>query len=317
MHEMTVREALLQASSLLARTEGGSAETARADAEALLMHVLGWDKTRLLLEGDAPFPAHLADRWREAVARRAAGEPVQYIAGEQAFYGLVFEVGPAVLIPRPETELLVEAVMKRVRALFGEAGGPPSGPGPGSEGAGDGRRPLLADIGTGSGAIAVTLARLLPGWEAAACDLSPEALEVARRNARRADAAGEGRFAGRIRFLQGDLLEPLIRDGVRVDVLVSNPPYIPSGELPFLQREVRDHEPRLALDGGPDGLAVYRRIVRQIGRLPEPPRLAAFETGQGQARLVADLLAATGWWQACEIVRDYAGIERHVLMWRP
>jgi len=295
------------------------ADEARADAEVLLMHVLGWDKTRLLLEGDVPFPANLLDRWRDMLARRAAGEPVQHITGEQEFYGMRFEVGPAVLIPRPETELLVEAVAKRARALFGPDGGGHDGRSP---------VPLLADIGTGSGAIAIALARLLPGWRVAACDLSPDALEVARRNARRAAMAEGGQaaagqdaktavdFTGRIRFFQGDLLEPLIAAGERVDVLVSNPPYIPSGDLAFLQPEVRDHEPRLALDGGADGLEAYRRIVRQIGRLSEPPRLVAFEVGQGQAGAVAAMLADAGWWPELEIVRDYAGIERHVLAWR-
>jgi release factor glutamine methyltransferase len=340
------------------------ADEARADAEVLLMHMLGWDKTRLLLEGDTPFPAGLLDRWRDMLARRAAGEPVQHITGEQEFYGMSFEVGPAVLIPRPETELLVEAVAKRVRALFGpddegrirrdalaglssagrhgpdESGGPAermrcadrTGRTQGRAFPADGGKlsvRLLADIGTGSGAIAITLARLLPGWRVAACDLSPDALEIARRNARRVAMAEGGRitagqdvetaadFTGRIRFFQGDLLEPLIASGERVDVLVSNPPYIPSGDLARLQPEVRDHEPRLALDGGPDGLDVYRRIVRQIGRLSEPPRLVAFEVGQGQARAVAAMLADTGWWPGLEIVRDYAGIERHVLVWRP
>lgn len=339
MHDRTVREALLQASSLLMRADadrspdgGGAirdqaggqagrektgrkqaeperdrAAEARADAEALIMHVLGWDKTRLLLEGNAPFPAHLAGRWQRMIARRAAGEPVQYITGEQAFYGMDFAVTPAVLIPRPETELLVEQVAKRVRALFGT--------GDGAGGSAGGQPRLVADIGTGSGAIAVTLARLLPGWRVAACDLSAEALDVARRNARRAAREADG-LDGRIRFLQGDLLEPLIALGERVDVLVSNPPYIPSGELPHLERNVRDHEPHLALDGGPDGLDAYRRIMGQIGRLPEPPRLVAFEVGQGQARPVAGLLAEAGHWTGSEMVRDYAGIERHVLAWR-
>ena len=355
----TVKEALQQASSLLMRAlaertgnarpaeaepagggadgrppaDGEAAREARAEAEMLLMHVLGWDKTRLLLDGDAPFPERLLGRWQEAVARRAAGEPVQYIAGVQAFCGLELEVTPAVLIPRPETEILVEAVAKRVRALFGaagasgaagsgEAGGEaafPAGTGHGRPGTGGARRPLLADIGTGSGAIAIALARRLPGWRIAACDVSPDALEVARRNWARISAAEEREAAGRaerLLFLQGDFLEPLIDRGERVDVLVSNPPYVPSGDIPRLQREVRDHEPRLALDGGPDGLAAYRRIAGQIGRLPGIPRLVAFEVGFGQAASVAALLAETGWWPHLDIVRDYAGIERHVLAWR-
>ncbi len=328
---MTIQEALIEASSLL--QEAGAAD-GRHEAELLLLDLLGWDRTRLLLDGrDKAFPADLDAAWRERLRRRCAGEPVQYIIGEQEFYGLPFEVNPAVLIPRPETELLVEAIVKHARQLWradGEAvadtagkadgtgtdRGGTSGTAVGTGGestavggdSGGGR--LLVDIGTGSGAIAVTAASQLPLWRVTACDLSADALAVAERNAMRNEVKD------RMAFCQGDLLAPLLASGVTIDVLVSNPPYIASGDMPGLQREVRDYEPVLALDGGEDGLDLYRKLVQQIGELPAAPRLVGFEVGMGQARDVASMLEQTGLWQHYEIVEDYAGIERHVLAWR-
>lgn len=289
-HTRTIREALLQASSLLA--EHGAAEP-RADAELLLLRVLAWERPRLLLDWHEPLPAECERPLRELLERRCAGEPVQYIVGEQPFYGQPFEVNPAVLIPRPETELLVEAVVRLCGGLE-----PPGD---------DGAPLLLADIGAGSGAISVSAARLLPSWRVAACDLSAAALAVAGRN-----AARQG-VAARVSLLQGDLLQPLLERRVAVDALVSNPPYIASGDIAGLQREVRDYEPELALDGGPDGLDCYRRIVAQMGELPRLPRVVGFEVGQGQAGPVAALLERAAGWTRIEIVSDYAGIERHVL----
>ena len=301
---MTIREALLQASSLL--TDNG-VEDGRHEAELLLLSLLGWERSRLLLDGGELFATTLHSRWEAMLARRCAGEPVQYIIGEQEFYGLPFEVNPAVLIPRPETELLVEAVVKRVQELWGSDGIE-------AELDKSAARPkqqfLLADIGTGSGAIAVTLAVKLPEWRVASCDISPDALTVAQRNAVR------NRVADRITFHQGNLLEPLLRQGKQVHVLVSNPPYIESDVIAGLQREVRDHEPRLALDGGADGLDFYREIVKQTSQLSESPRLFGLEVGQGQAPAVAELLMQAALWTQTEIVTDYSGIERHVLAWR-
>lgn len=282
---ISIREALLQASSLLARH---GAEEGRADAERLLMHLLGWDRSRLLLDWHEPFPAELAASWQTMLQRRAAGEPVQYITGEQEFLGLAFEVNPDVLIPRPETELLVEAVVRLAGALWQDA-------------------PFIAaDIGTGSGAIAVSLAKRLPACRVLACDLSAKALATAGRNAARHGVAD------RVELLHGDLLAPLAAEGRAVQALVSNPPYVESGEIPRLARHVRDFEPRMALDGGADGLDFYRRIVGQLEALPSVPRLVAFETGMGQAGEVAAMLRRAGHWQDIEILRDYAGIERHV-----
>ena len=282
---ISIREALLQASSLLARH---GAEDGRADAERLLMHLFGWDRSRLLLDWHEPFPAELREAWRAMLERRAAGEPVQYITGEQEFLGLSFEVNADVLIPRPETELLVEAVIRLAGGLWGDA-------------------PFTAaDIGTGSGAIAVSLAKRMPACRVLACDLSERALATAGRNAARHGVAE------RVELLRGDLLLPLAEAGRHADALVSNPPYVESGDIPRLARHVRDFEPRMALDGGPDGLDFYRRIIGQIGLLPEVPRLVAFETGMGQAGEVAAMLRRAGHWDDIAVIRDYAGIERHV-----
>jgi release factor glutamine methyltransferase len=167
--------------------------------------------------------------------------------------------------------------------------------------------PIVVDIGTGSGAIAVSLAVFNPSWQLVAVDLSPQAIEVASRNVEK------NTVTGRVSFLQGDLLEPVIKLGLQVDILVSNPPYIPSTDILHLQREVRDHEPMLALDGGDDGLYCYRTMLEQMKRLPRIPKLVGFEVGFDQARDVASLMEQCGWWKHIEIIQDYAGIERHVL----
>ena len=274
------------------RLERTGAEEAAADAELLLLHLLGKSKAELLRDLREPWPGgELDERWEALLARRAAGEPVQYVTGEQHFYGRRFEVSPAVLIPRPETELLAEAVLQAGDALW-----PP----------GSGAAPQVADIGTGSGALAVTLAAERPAWRIYASELSADALAVAKRNA---ELHGAG---NRIRFVQGSFLEPFF-DGPPIDILVSNPPYIATAALERLQREVRDFEPRLALDGGEDGLAAYRAIAAQLARLPAMPRVAAFEVGAGQADQVAGLLRGTAEWSEIRVIPDYAGIPRHVV----
>ncbi|WJH37325.1 peptide chain release factor N(5)-glutamine methyltransferase [Paenibacillus sp. CC-CFT747] len=225
-------------------------------------------------------------------AKESGGEPVQYIIGEQEFYGLAFTVTSAVLIPRPETELLVEAVIRYGRQLFPQ------------------RAPSAVDIGTGSGAIPVTLAVECPDWTICSSDISEAALKVAAANARRHGVAE------RVELLQGDLLEPHLERGTVIDILVSNPPYIPSREVEELQPEVRSHEPRSALDGGEDGLDLYRRMAAQMQWLPRYPRLVGFEVGQGQAREVGSLLEQQRAWDRVFYVNDLAGIERHVLALR-
>ncbi|MBP2001836.1 release factor-specific protein-(glutamine-N5) methyltransferase [Paenibacillus shirakamiensis] len=198
---------------------------------------------------------------------------------------MTFEVTPSVLIPRPETELLVEAIAAEGEKLW------PSG------------APRAVDIGTGSGAIAATLKHLRPAWHMAAGDLSGDALAVAKSNFERLGLSVECR--------QGDLLKPFT--GETMDILVSNPPYIPAADIEVLQPEVRDYEPRLALDGGPDGLAPYRMMMDQLSLLASIPRLIGFELGMGQAQDVAELLRSAGHWSEVYIINDFAGIERHVV----
>jgi release factor glutamine methyltransferase len=284
----TIREAWLQASSLLKKRASG--QDPDRVVLLLLRHLFGWTRTDVFNHWDDPFPEDRLAEWRQALARKADGEPVQYITGEQEFYGASFTVTPDVLIPRPETELLVERVAELGSELW-----PP------------GTEVKAADIGTGSGAIAVTLARLQPAWRVLATDVSEAALRVARENAVRLGTAE------RMRFVCGDLLTPLIAGGAEIDVLASNPPYIPTAELAGLQREVRDHEPRLALDGGADGLAVCRRILEQLPKLPALPRVIGFELGAGQPEIVASWIREADAGYETEIVRDLAGIDRHVI----
>jgi len=294
---MSIRQAMLKAAAML---EAAGVEEARSNAELLLLHVLGLDRAALLRDGAEPFPAERLEQWRELVRRKAMGEPIQYMIGEQWFYGRPFAVSPAVLIPRPETELLVEAVLEAADRLWPAAAAAAV--------------PTVVDVGTGSGAIAVTLASQRPRWRVFASDLSADALEVARTNAARHKADG-------VSFVQGDLLAPFIPGGGRgkhvgisVDVLVSNPPYIPAADLTELQREVRDFEPRLALDGGADGLDPYRRMLEQLPQLNGGlPRIVAFELGIHQPRVVAQLMEEMGGWDDIRIITDYGGIERHIV----
>ncbi len=212
---------------------------------------------------------------------RMKGKPTQYITKKQEFYGREFRVTPDVLIPRPETELLVEMVL-RLRPRIG----------------------TLIDVGTGSGAIAITVIQALSPALAIATDLSAEALAVARDNARA--------HAADIRFLQADLLAP-IADSV-ADVIVSNPPYVPLTDLPEMQKEVRDHEPHVALFAGESGMAIYDRLVPQALRVLKPGGLLALELGFGLAEKVGALVHG---WRAVQIFPDLAGIPRVLACEKP
>ncbi|MDF2667974.1 MAG: SAM-dependent methyltransferase [Paenibacillus sp.] len=301
----TIREAYLEASSFLQRHD---VTDHTIIAELLLGHTLSLRRTELYLLWSDPFPEEKAAEWAGYLQRKADGEPVQYITGEQEFYGRPFHVERSVLIPRPETELLVEQIMLIGRQLWPDAA-----------------RPIVAaDIGTGSGAIAVTLAAECPAWQVHAVDLSPEALDTARGN-----AVLNG-VTERVAFHQGDLLGPFIAmkseqkearqtqatdsDIPALDIVVSNPPYIETDIIATLDIQVRCYEPVMALDGGPDGLVLYRRLAEQLMQLaPKQPRLVGLEVGQGQAPDVAKLLHNTGLWEEIRIVPDLAGIERHVI----
>ncbi|MDF2960920.1 MAG: SAM-dependent methyltransferase [Paenibacillus sp.] len=328
---LTIREAYVEASSFL---QGHLVQEAASCAELLLQHVLGWSRSELLLRWNELFPVEQMADWQQLLQRKAAGEPVQYIIGEQEFYGLPFTVTPAVLIPRPETELLVEQVVLLGKRLWPEAAGSrgtgvPAGDGEAAQGmagaapiprAGSGAvpgqerdpgaGPLIADIGAGSGAIAVSLAVQCPQWRIVSSDISPAALAVAEANAER---HGVGR---RVTFMEGDLLVPYIERGLRLDAVVSNPPYIPEADEAGLQPEVRLYEPRTALYGGADGLMLYRRLAAQLKELAVMPELVGLEVGFGQAEEVAQLLGHTADWEEIRIVPDLAGIGRHVIAFR-
>jgi release factor glutamine methyltransferase len=284
----TVREAFIEASSFLKQQ---NIDLPQETAERIILHVLNWSKTEFLTRWDDPIAAEMYQRYEAMIKRKAAGEPLQYICGEQEFYGLRFTVGKGVLIPRPETEILVEKVLSHAEAL----------------GWGVNSSIHAADIGTGSGAIAITLAHERRQWKVTTVDISHDALLRAADNARLNDVEDQ------IHWVYGNLTEPLEEKGVTVDVLVSNPPYIPSREIGHLQREVREYEPRLALDGGMDGLDFYRRIADALPKVLRSPGLAAFEVGVHQAEQVKNLLLQNSGVKQVMIYPDYQGIPRVVI----
>lgn len=258
-------------------TEKG-VENARREAEWLLCEATGLDRMGLYLNFDKPLQDDELAAYRSMVARRGKREPLQHILGSQEFDGLEFIVTKDVLIPRFDTEtLLEEAVRQAPRAR------------------------TVLDIGTGSGCIAVALAHRLPHAALTAVDLSPDALSIARRNAEQNSA--------QIEFLLGSFFQPVA--GRRFDLIVSNPPYITTADLATLQSEVRDFEPRLALDGGTDGLNAYRVLAAEAPRYLEPNGWLLLEIGAGQDKDVAGLLADAGF-DAIVTVLDSAGIMRVV-----
>ncbi len=280
----TIRQALEWARR---RLEEASVEEPRRTAGTLLAHALQKDYLHVLTRPEEPLSEPIWMEFARLVERRVRGEPLQYITGHQEFFGLDFLVTPDVLIPRPETELIVEAVLERARG--GEA--------------------LLIDVGTGSGCLAVTLAVHLPQARILALDLSEAALAVARRNAER-----HGVHA-RIEFLLSDLfsaLEALPRPP-KADFVVSNPPYIAEAELPTLPREVREYEPRLALVAGPEAASVQRRLFTEGPKFLKPGGYLICEMGYGQYPSLCEALEPTVW-EVVEVKRDLQGIERTLVL---
>lgn len=267
--------------------DGKGVENGRLDAEHLLAHVLGLDRLHLYLEFERPLTSDELDAYRPLLKRRAAREPLQYIIGGQPFRDLDLEVDPSVLVPRPETEVLVDHVLEWARAS-------------GRDGLG------VLDVGTGSGAIALSLALEGPFASVVATDVDDEALEVARRN--RATAG----LDDRVELRSGALFEPLA-DEERFDVVVSNPPYVAEEDTASLQIEVRDWEPARALFGGREGLDVLRSIGSGAYRHLRPGGLLALEVGLGQAEAVAAILSDAEAYDDIRTLRDYAGKERFVL----
>jgi release factor glutamine methyltransferase len=263
----------------------GSSEAA-IEAEVLLRFTLGMDRAQLYARWAGAIPEPLWERYRGLLEERAKGRPVHYIVGEREFMGLAFSVDERVLIPRPETEILVELALHRLR---GRA------------------RPVIADIGTGSGCIAVSLAHLIPSATVYATDRSPDALTVAAANARR------HRVAGRVAFLQGDLFEalPATLDG-RVDAVLSNPPYVPEAHAATLPREIRDFEPREAILAPGDGMEAHRRLAAGSRGWLSSGGILAVEVAMGQADAVRRLLDESGVFGRVGVERDRAGIGRVV-----
>jgi release factor glutamine methyltransferase len=280
------------------------------DAEALLLHVLDKDKAWLMTHADEELPDEQATRFLALIDRRSTGEPIQYIIGETEFYGLPFRVTPDVLIPRPETEHLVEKALElaaQVRDAGAKAQNGISAFAARLKSCPDTEPPLsspfktlrIVDIGTGSGAIAVTLAHKLPQSQVTAIDLSQAALAIARENAKRSDVV--------IRFLEGDLLAPVA--GEQFEIIVSNPPYVPETDRDSLSVEVRDYEPSLALFAGEDGLEVYRRLIPAAFDALVPGGFLLLEIGYGQSPAIAELLTGSGFEQI-EFIPDLQGIPR-------
>jgi len=275
-------------------------ERGRLDAEHLLAHALGLERLQLYLQHDRPLTSVELDRFRPLLRRRARREPLQYILGTAAFREVELAVDRRVLIPRPETEVLVQAVLDRMGGADGggDPGGGASAVAPGG--------PTALDVGTGSGAIAVSLALEGPFARVVATDASPEALEVARANV---ETAG---VAERVELRDGALFGPLGPEE-RFDVVVSNPPYVADGEADALPPEVRDWEPAQALFAGPDGLAVLRDLLAGAPRHLAAGGLLAVEVGAGQAPILAALLEESEGWAEVEIGADLAGRERVLL----
>ncbi|WCL57949.1 peptide chain release factor N(5)-glutamine methyltransferase [Bacillus safensis] len=280
--ERTIFEALKWASSLL--TEAGRDQNA---AELLLMHVLGWSRSELLARFHDSLPEEQDQLFSKFVTQHKAGVPVQHLTGLEFFYGRPFEVNKHVLIPRPETEEVVLAALNLVGDVF-----PPD-------------QPLKAvDVGTGSGAIAITLALEKKSLSVTATDISHEALAVAKRNQKALGAD--------VHFLQGDLLEPVIAQGIKVDVFISNPPYIAAEEMDSLSEVVTKHEPVNALTDGRDGLWFYQRLVRDLHSVLSEQAVVVFEIGHTQGQDVTALLVQAFPEANVRIVKDINGKDRAV-----
>lgn len=274
---MTVQEALALGEGSLPRRRG--IPDPRREASWLLARAWGIEEISLRIHPERELPADVENRYRGWLERRAAGEPAHHLTGECEFWGRTFDVSPAVLVPRPETELMIQVALEL-----------PLSP-----------TARVLDVGSGSGCIAITLASERPKWRVSAVDISPQALEVARANA--------ARHAVEIDFHEADLttsMEP------PWDLIVANLPYIPTADLEGLPLEVH-HDPASALDGGPDGLDLVRRLIEDLPRLLRPCGGAILELYEGQAEAVAELAAATGLGVARRI-KDPGGCERVVVL---
>lgn len=253
------------------------ADSPRLDAEVLLAHILNVPRIALYTRFDEVASDETRARYRQLVKQRVEGMPVAYLVGFKEFYNLRFAVTPAVLIPRPETELVVMEAIRLAKTIS---------------------TPRVVDVGTGSGVMAVTMARFVPAANVTAIDLSPDALAIAQQNAQTLGVAS------RIRFLQGDLLTPVA--GEMFDLVMSNPPYIPSEVMSTLSESVKKYEPQLALDGGPGGLQVIEKLANQAHGHLKPGGYLILEIGYDQGKTVPSLLQKIGY-QAVNVQIDHAG----------
>lgn len=279
---MKVFEALHWASSFL--KEKNRDENA---GELLLQHYMGMSRASFLASLREELDENVFGDFKKAVLLHVEGKPIQYIIGYEEFYGRSFQVNEDVLIPRPETEELVQGALKRMNQQFGE------------------RKVLeVADIGTGSGAIAITLKLENTDLQVTATDIYEPTLALAAENAKVLGAD--------IQFVQGDLLKPLIASGKRFDAVISNPPYIPIGDMEWMSEVVLEHEPHRALFAGTDGLDMYKRLIQDLSRVIKDEALVGFEVGAGQSKAVAELLKQTLPQADIEIVHDINGKDRIV-----
>ncbi len=262
-------------------------DTPRLDAEVLLCYVLQKERIHLYVHFDQPLSKDELAQFKGYIKERVLHKPVAYIVGHKDFMGLEFKVTEDTLIPRPDTEILVEAVISRLKT-----GGEPG---------------VIADIGTGTGAICLSLLNYLTSLKAVTVDISEKALAVAKENAQRLG------LSNRIEFFHGDLLEP-IKDR-QFTAIISNPPYIPEGDIDTLAADVKDYEPVSALAAGPDGLDCYRRLVAAAGALLVDGGFLAMEIGINQREELEKLAKESDWGQV-EVVKDLAGIDRVVILWK-
>jgi release factor glutamine methyltransferase len=279
--EWTIGELLDWTAGYLAKNRS---EFPRLDAEVLLAHALGCRRIELYTRYAEPASAAVRQGFRELINKRIEGCPVAYLVGRKEFFSLPLEVSPAVLIPRPESEFVVMECLRFAKDLA---------------------EPTVLDIGTGSGNLAVTIAQQHKGARLTAVDISPEALEIAGRN------ASKHGVAERIVFLQGDLFTP-VPAGTPFDFIVSNPPYIPGDDIAKLAAGVRDYEPRLALDGGPDGYAVFDRLIAGARDYLKPGGQLIVEIGAPQEATARQKIAAIAGYQLADTVHDYSGHPRVV-----
>ena len=292
--------------------EGRGIAEPGAEAELLFLLSGKINRTELYRDPDATVPPEEEEKYRELIRRRGERIPLFYLLGEREFWSLPIQVAPGVLIPRPETELLVEEALRLVKECGlrnADCGMKKSSSPPALNSKLETRNPELnfLDLGTGSGAVALAILTEIPEARAWATDLSPDALQIAAGNARRL------KLEDRIRFLAGDLFGPLRQFREFFHLVVCNPPYIPSAVIPTLAPEVARGEPRLALDGGEDGLQVIRRVAEEAFAYLQMPGFLLMEIGDTQAEAVRDLLARRGKYENIRVIQDYSGRDRVVI----